>query len=151
MSSTKSTETKKAVNSNVAIDDLKNFLKKHMAKDFRRGKMTDEKIEDDYIDVIEAIEDGLLVFDDKNKPTYTLRYPLFGNAEDKSLMVTEVTFRSRIKEADKSILMDGLDIKKQLGTYTIKYISYITQLSMTEVKELEKEDFDVLNQICSVF
>jgi len=27
----------------------------------------------------------------------------------------------------------------------------MTQLSMTEVKELETDDFDVLNQICSVF
>ena len=122
-----------------------------MAKDFRRGKMTDEKIEEDYEDVIEAIEDGLLVFDEKQKPTYTLRNPLYANATDKSLIKKEVSFRSRIKQADKNLVMDGLDIKKQMGTYTLKYISFITQLSLTEVKELETDDFDVLNQICSVF
>lgn len=141
----------KKVPTEVAIIDLTNFLKKHKSKEFRRGKMTQDVIEEDYVDVIEAIEDGLLVFDEKNKPTYTLRNPLYTNAEDKSLQKTEVTFRSRIKEADKNLLMDNLDIKKQMGTYTIKYISYITQLSMTEVKELETDDFDVLNQICSVF
>lgn len=141
----------KKVPTEVAIIDLTNFLKKHKSKEFRRGKMTQDVIEEDYVDVIEAIEDGLLVFDEKNKPTYTLRNPLYANAEDKSLQKTEVTFRSRIKEADKNLLMDNLDIKKQMGTYTIKYISYITQLSMTEVKELETDDFDVLNQICSVF
>jgi len=141
----------KKVPTEVAIVDLTNFLKKHKEKEFRRGKMTQEIIEEEYVDVIEAIEDGLLVFDDKNKPTYKLRNPLYANAEDKSLQKTEVTFRSRIKEADKNLLMDNLDMKKQMGTYTIKYISYITQLSMTEVKELETDDFDVLNQICSVF
>lgn len=141
----------KKVSREVAIKDLTNFLKKHKSKEFSRGKLTDDVIEEDYIDVIEAIEDGLLVFDDKAKPTYTLRNPLFATADDKSLQVTEVTFRSRIKESDKNMLMDNLDIKKQMGTYTIKYISFITQLSMTEVKELEKDDFEVLNQICSVF
>jgi len=141
----------KKVPTEVAIKDLTEFLKKYKEKEFRRGKMTEDVIEEDYIDVIEAIEDGLLVFDDKMKPTYTLRRPLYGDAEDKSLTINEVTFRARIKESDKNMLMDGLDIKKQLGTYTIKYISFMTQLSMTEVKELEKDDFDVLNQICSVF
>lgn len=141
----------KKVPTEVAIVELTNFLKKHKEKDFRRGKMTQDVIEEDYVDVIEAIEDGLLVFDEKSKPTYTLRNPLYATAEDKSLQKTEVTFRSRIKEADKNLLMDNLDMKKQMGTYTIKYISYITQLSMTEVKELETDDFDVLNQICSVF
>jgi len=141
----------KKVPKEVAFKELVEFLKKHKEKEFKRGKMTDDVIEDDYIDVLEAIEDGLLVFDDKNKPTYSLRHPIYENAEDKSLIIAQVNFRSRIKESDKNMLMDGLDIKKQLGTYTLKYISFMTQLSMTEVKELEKDDFEVLNQICSVF
>lgn len=141
----------KLVSTDVAIEDLKNFLQKHKSKEFRRGVMTQEKIEEDYIDVIEAIEDGLLSFDSNGNPIYKLRSPLYEGLEDKTLMVKEVTFRSRIKEADKSLLMDGLNMQKQVGTYTIKYISFMTQLSMTEVKELETDDFEVLNQICSVF
>lgn len=141
----------KKVSNEIAVQEITNFLKKHNEKEFRRGKITEETILEDYLDTIEAIEDGLLVFDEKMKPTYTLRTPLYGEAKDKSLIKSTVSFRSRIKEADKNLLMDNLDIKKQMGTYTIKYISYITQLSMTEVKELESDDFDVLNQICSVF
>jgi hypothetical protein len=141
----------KKVPKEVAFTEFVEFLKKHKEKEFRRGKMTDNVIEEEYIDVLEAIEDGLLVFDEKNKPVYSLRFPLYESAEDKSLVIKEVSFRSRIKESDKNMLMDGLDIKKQLGTYTLKYISFMTQLSMFEVKELEKDDFDVLNQICSVF
>jgi hypothetical protein len=144
-------KTENKVSREVAIQEVTVFLKKYKSKEFSRGKLTDDVIEEDYIDVIEAIEEGLLVFDDKGKPKYTLRNPLYATAEDKSLTVTEVTFRARIKESDKNMLMDNLDIKKQMGTYTLKYISFITQLSMTEVKELEKDDFEVLNQICSVF
>jgi hypothetical protein len=142
--------SKKKVAKNVAIEELTEFLKKYKSKEFRRGLMTHEKIEEDYIDVIEAIEDGNLIFE-KGKPKYKLREPLFKDAEDKSLMVTDVNFRSRIKEADRALIMDGLDLEKKRGTYVLKTLSYITQLSMVEVKELEKEDFDVLNQICSVF
>lgn len=141
-------ETKVATE--VAIKELTEFLKKYKKKEFRRGKMTREVIEEDYIDVIEAIEDGFLVFNN-GKPVYTLREPLFQNAEDKALIVKEVNFRARIKEADRALVMDGLDLEKKRGTYVLKTLSYITQLSMVEVKELEKDDFDVLNQICSVF
>lgn len=145
-----SKETKK-IAADVAVQELESFLKIHMKKEFRRGNMDREKIEDEFPDVIEAIEDGLLVFNEKNQPTYKLRYPLFEKAENQDLVVKEVSFRTRIKGADKSVLLDGLDPKKQVGTYIVKIISYITQLSITEVKELEREDYDTLNQLCSVF
>ncbi len=146
----KKDENKTKVDFEVAINEVTVFLKKHMAKQFRRGKMTRDVIEEDYIDVIEAVQDGYLVFE-KGKPVYTLRNPLFAKAENKDLTVKMVNFRSRIKEADRALVMDGLDLEKKRGTYVLKTLSYITQLSMTEVKELEKDDFDVLNQICSVF
>lgn len=134
----------------VALTELTSFLKIHLKKEFRRGKLPQEKIKEEYIDVIEAIEDGHLIFNGK-KPEYTLREPLFKDAENKQNIVSKVTFRQRIKEADRALVMDGLDLEKQRGTYILKLLSYMTQLSLTEIKELEKEDFNVLNQICSVF
>lgn len=139
------------VGKEVAIKELEDFLKIHLKKEFRRGLIDEEKIKEDYPDVIEAIEDGLLVFDEKHKPTYKLRYPLFEKAENQELVVKEVKIRTRIKGADKSVLLNGLNPQKELGTYIVKTISYITQLSITEVKELEREDYDTLNQLCSVF
>lgn len=139
------------VSQEVALEELKNFLKKHKSKEFRRGTLTDEKIKTEYVDVLEAIEDGLLVFDDKNHPTYTLAHPLFEDADNQDLVVKQVKFRSRVKAADKTLVMDGLDFEKQRGTYVVKLLSYITKLSMTEVKQLEDEDYVVLNQLCSVF
>ncbi len=145
-------ETKKTkVATDVAMSDLREFLKKNLPKEFRRGKLDDEKIKEEYIDVLESIEDGNLIFGEKGELKYTLYTPLYSDAKDQSLVKKEVGFRSRIKGADRIILMDGIDPKKDLGTYMIKVISYICQLSITEVKQLEKEDFAVLNQICSVF
>jgi hypothetical protein len=139
------------VSNEVAIKEVTDFLKKHKAKDFRRGKMNQALINEDYIDAIEAVEDGLLTFDEKMKPTYELRNPLYTDKADAALHIKKVGFRSRIKEADKNLLMDGLDMKKQMGTYTLKYIAYICQLHVADVKNLEKDDFETLNQICSVF
>jgi len=139
------------VDSEVALKELKEFLKKYKSKEIRRGTLTDEKIKEDYVDVLEAIEDGLLVFDEKSHPSYTLESPLFEDAENQDLIVRQVNFRSRVKAADKTLVMDGLDFEKQRGTYVVKLLSYITKLSITEVKQLGNEDFVVLNQLCSVF
>jgi len=113
--------------------------------------MPDSKIYEDYEDMIEAVEDGLLIIDSKGKVEYTLRYPLFADKEDSSLAIKKVNIRGRIKAADKHVLMDGLEVQKKLGTYTLRIIAYITMLQEVDVKELEKDDFDTLNQLCSVF
>ena len=139
------------VNKEVAFKDVKSYLKKHLKKEFRRGKMPDSKIYDEYEDMIEAVEDGLLIIDSKGKVEYTLRYPLFADKEDAALAIKKVHIRGRIKAADKHLLMDGLDVQKKLGTYTLKIIAYITEVQLADVKQLEKEDFDTINQLCSVF
>ena len=143
--------SKKAISTDVAVQEMTTFLKKHLVKDFRRGKITEEKIKEDYIDAIEAIEDGNLVIDEKGELTYKLYSPLYANSEDQSLVIKEVKFKARIKGATRTLLMNGLDPKKDLGTYMIVVISHICNLSKTEVQLLEKEDYEVLNQICSVF
>jgi len=33
----------------------------------------------------------------------------------------------------------------------LRIIAYITMLQEVDIKELEKDDFDTLNQLCSVF
>ena len=101
--STKKTE----ISTEIAIEELTTFLKKYRKKDFRRGKVTEEDIKKDYVDVIEAIEDGLLVFKNGN-PVYTLSSPL-KNSEG-TVILKDITFRSRVRPADKAIVMNGLDI-----------------------------------------
>lgn len=143
-------EANTVVTEEVAVKELMAFLKKYKPKDFKRGKLNEEIVREDYLDSIEAIEEGYLVFNGTT-PKYTLRSPLFAKAEDKALVVTEVNFRTRIKESERALVMDGLDLEKKRGTYVLKTLSFISKLSMPEVRELEKDDFDLLNQICSVF
>jgi hypothetical protein len=141
----------KKIDNKVAFGEVKKFVQKHKAKEVRRGKLTDEIIESDFIDVIEAVEDGLLVFNENLVPTYTLRQPLHEHFEDAGLIIKEVKFKSRITEAEKALVMDGLDVAKQTGTYVLKTMAHITRLKLADLKVVEKDDFDVLNQICSVF
>lgn len=139
------------VDQKVAFNDVKSYLEKHLKKEFRRGQMDDKTIEDEYFDLIEAVEDGLLKFDDKGKAIYKLREPLYTDKENADLVINQISTKSRIKAADKHVLMNGLNVQKQMGSYTLKVIAYITQLSERDIKELERDDFDVLNQLCSVF
>tara|TARA_R110000822_G_scaffold123489_3_gene257895 strand:+ start:5474 stop:5917 length:444 start_codon:yes stop_codon:yes gene_type:complete len=146
----KKNETR-AISKEVAISELTKFLQKYKRKEFRKGELTEDKIEDNFPDVIEAIQDGLIVFDDKNHPTLTLRFPIETENKDKDLGIYVVNFRSRIKPSDKANIMDGLNIQTQQGKYILKFMSYITGMSGNELDKLDTEDYDTINQICSVF
>ena len=146
----KKNETK-AISKEVAISELTKFLQKYKRKEFRKGELTEDKIEDNFPDVIEAIQDGLVVFDDKHHPTLTLRFPIETENKDKDLGIYEVSFRSRIKPSDKANIMDGLNLQTQQGKYVLKFMSYITGMSGNELDKLDPEDYDTINQISSVF
>jgi len=138
----------KKVGREVAFKELKGFLNKHKAKEFRRGTLTDEKIEDDYIDVLEAIEDGLMIFKD-NSPVYTLREPV--KSDNGNVVLDEVVFRTRIHPVDRTNVLNGINLEKEQGTYLLKTLSLATQLSVPMLSKLGKEDFEVLNQVSQVF
>lgn len=141
----------KNISADVAFDEVKLFVAKHNKKEIKRGKLTDEKIKEDYEDVIEAVEEGRLTFDDNHNATYQLISPLYAEAQDSSLVKKEVKFKSRIKQVEKITIMDGIDPDKQKGTYVLKLFSLGSRLSLTEIKLLEDEDYTIINQICSVF
>lgn len=142
---------KNKISEDVALAELKGFLNKYKAKEIRRGQLKDDKIKEEYIDVLEAIQDGYMVFDEKHTPTYTLRHPLTTESGDKDLAVTEIKFKSRVKPTVKADLMDGLKVETQLGKFQIRYIGYIADLSRGEIDKLDPDDYDVIMQIASVF
>lgn len=142
---------KKKISEDVALVDITKFLKKFKAKEFRRGQLDDAKIREEYIDVLEAIEDGLITFNEENHPTYTLRNPIEVESKDKDKGTYHVNFKTRVKPSEKARIMDGLNVEKQAGTFAIKYICFVAQLSKSDVDMLSADDYDVINQICSVF
>lgn len=139
----------KKVDEKVAIETFTKFLKKFKAKELRRGEISEVDIKDDYIDAIESIQDGFLIFDDKDHPSLTLRKPL--TTGDDETAVKEVTFRTRIRPSDKANIMSGLEVQKDVGKFSLRYAAYITQLSIKELDLLDRDDYDTIQQVCSVF
>jgi len=142
---------KTKIERSVALEELVAFLKKHLGKEFRRGNLDSEKVVEKYLDTIEAIEDGLMQFGENDAVTYTLREPLYVGSENTDLEVRTVVLRSRVRRADIALISDGLDLENKKGTYMLKILAYITQLHLQDVKNLGKDDYETLNQICSVF
>lgn len=141
----------KALSNEQAITDVTNFLKVHKEKEFRRNKLTQAVIEDDYEDVIEAVEDGLLVFE-KGVAKYNLRHGLtdvHGEVTGEPGML--VTFKSRIRPGDKLNVLNGMNVEKQQGDHIKRQLALASQLNLGIIEKLHKEDFDVLMQIASVF
>lgn len=145
--------SKKVLATEVALVELTKFVKKHKAKEFRRGKISEDKISEEYIDVLEALEFGNLEFDENLNPKYTLIDPVLPTEKgaDASLGIREITFKTRIKPTALAGIMQGIDVQKDSGTFSLRYMSYITGLSVQIIDKFSKDDYDALNQICSVF
>lgn len=137
--------------SDVAFEDVKKFVEKHNAREFKRGNITDESIKNDYIDIIEAVEEGNLTFDDDLIATYKLIVPLYKEADNPALIKDTVKFRTRIKQFDKVKMMDGIDPEKEKGKFMLRLVALGSGLSLTDLKKLEDQDYITINQICSVF
>lgn len=134
----------------LAVKELTAFLKKYKKREFRKGQITDDKILDDYPNVIDALMDGLLVFGNE-VPKLTLREPIEVENKDKDLGVYEVGFKTRIKPSDQARIMDGINMQTQSAKFVLKYVAHITGLTQGEIDNLGKEDYETINQICSVF
>ena len=143
--------SEKKISTDVAVKEVISFLTKKSPKLSRRGHFSEEKVKVEYIDLIEYVEDGLISFDDNFHPTLTLRNPIFGDSENEKNIVRKISFKSRVKAADKTRVMNGIDIEKRKGDYILSLISFLCGLNKAEVNDLESDDYDVINQICSVF
>ena len=140
----------KKVETSVAIKEVTNFLKQHKVKEFRRKKMTEAKIKKDYEDVIEAVEDGLLIFE-KGVAIYDLRNPLCNAKGEEVVKDKKVKFRARVRPSDKLNVLNGINIEQQHGDYVKSQLSLASQLELAYVEMLSSEDYDVITQIASVF
>ena len=147
----KKNNIKRVVSTDVAVNDVISFLKAKNPRLERRNKLGVESVKEEYIDVIEYVEDGLITFDDNFHPTLTLRKPLFEGMSNDENVIHKINFRNRVKAGDKTRVMNGVDVDKKKGDYILRLVAFICGLSYTEVGELEGSDFDVINQIVSVF
>lgn len=139
------------VSNEIALSEFTKFLQKHKSRELKRGKLTQDKIQEDYIDAIEAIEEGALIFEN-GKPIFMLRDVISPpDGEDQSLAISKLEFRSRIKPSDKAKLMEGLNPEKQSATFTLRYLAYIIKQPLPVLDKLSQDDYNAVNQVCSVF
>ncbi|RDY57712.1 hypothetical protein [Flagellimonas nanhaiensis] len=146
-------ENKAAISEEVALNEFKEFLKKFKKREFRRGKITDEKILDDYPNIIDALMDGLLVLENKEtgKPVFTLRFPIETEGKNEALAVKTVTFKTRTKPSDMVRLLDGINPQTQQAKYVMRYLQHVTNLAQGEIDNLDKDDYDTISQLATVF
>lgn len=136
--------SKKKIDQEVALEELRTFLSKYI----RRFSATDAKLKDEYPDVLEAIELGLLTFPD-NKPVYQLETPV--KNEEGEVSFSKVEFKTRIKPSTKANLAEGLDLKKSAVQYGLNVTSYASGIPKPVLDRLDKFDFDVVQQVVAVF
>ena len=111
---------------------------------------TDDRIEEDYPEVIKALESGRLVFEsDKMKPKYVLSDPIKNDEGDTTL--SELEFKTRIKPSTQADLADGLKLETQSLKYALRLIAFIIGQPMAMIDRFGKKDYKVVSQLASVF
>lgn len=132
------------VEKDVAIQEVQDFVKKFDSKEKK-----DWQIEQEYPDVLDAVQKGRLVFDSKGVPSLGLSEPVF--AEDGEVALTKIDFKTRIKPSTLSDITKGLDIAKNQYEYSLRCMAYLTGLPKAMFDKLSKVDFKTVEQISSVF
>ena len=135
------------ISTEVALKEINDFLYIYTFKD-----KTDKEIEEDYPQLITAIEKGMLVFDSDNemKPTFTLLNPIL--TDDGSVDIDKIVFRTRMKASDNARMMRGLEMSKNQGDYVNRCYGYFAGFSSKNyLDKLSRFDQKVVEQISAVF
>lgn len=129
----------------IAIEEIQKFVEKHEGG----KKKEDYQIENDYPQMLQAIEWGLLSFDDEMKPTLKLKDPVM--TTDNEVAVDTITFRTRIKPTQLAEVMKGVDLAKNQLEYSLRCIAYLTGQAKAMLDKFSKFDYKVIDQISTVF
>lgn len=128
----------------VAVIEFQKFI-----KFWTHEETEDWKIEDEYPQVLKAMQKGLINIDKDSKIVYTLAFPI--NSEEGNFNLTEISFRTRIKPSDLSRITKGLNIVKQQVEYTHRCLAYVTGEPKPMLDRFDRFDYKVIEQISTVF
>jgi hypothetical protein len=127
-----------------ALAELKKFIHKWVKK-----PVSDDKLADEYSDILEAIMSGNLEINSEFVPTYTLVHPIKNDSGEVSRSV--VNFKTRVKPTVKADLASGLDLQKQTAKYSLILIAHVIGVTTAELDKFEREDYDVIQELSAVF
>ena len=132
------------VSKDVALDELELFINTFVKKPVKR-----EELEETYPDVLDAIIDGYLSFDSDSLPTLRLKQPI--KSEEGNIILSELSFKTRIKPSTLAALAKGLDLRTDALNLQLKMTSYLIGQSTSMIDRLGRYDLDVVNQVSTVF
>jgi hypothetical protein len=135
---------KKVISKEVALGELETFINKFVKKPAPK-----EEFEETYPDILEAIMDGFLSFKEDGIPLLKLKDPI--KLEDGSILISEINFRTRIKPTTLADLAKGLHPQKEVFTLQLRMTAYIIDQTMSMLDKFERYDYDVINQVSTVF
>ena len=135
---------KTVISKEVALVELELFIHKFVKK-----PVVFDLLEETYPDVLDAITEGYLSFDEAGLPVLKLKDPI--KSESGNIVLSELTFKTRIKPTALASIAKGIDLKNDTLTLTLRIISYIIDQPVQMLDKFERYDYDVINQVASVF
>lgn len=132
------------VNKEVALNDLEGFINNWVKKPVQK-----DQLEDAYPDILEAIVDGFLTFDEGQVPTMKLKNPVKNDKGDVSL--SEINFATRIKPTTLANLAKGLDVRNDPLNLQLRMVANIIGQPIAILDCLSRYDYDVVSSVASVF
>jgi hypothetical protein len=135
---------KKVISEDVALDSLELFVNKWVKKPAPK-----DELKESYSDVFDAICDGLLVFDEKQNPSYSLKEAI--KSDTGNVVVDKLSFRTRIHPSTLADISEGLNPQKQMFKLQLRMTSYIIDQPIAMLDKLGRYDYDVVSQLAAVF
>lgn len=136
---------KKAVISrDVGIVDVENFV-----NTFAKKAIKTSDVEEKYLDILEAVEDGLLTFNESYVPKLTLKTPIKNT--DGEVSLSEINFKTRIKPTDLANIGKGLNLATDTLNMQLRMVANICGQPIAFLDLLSKYDYDVVSSVASVF
>ena len=134
----------KKITKEVALDDLEKFVNAYSKKPVERNAL-----EEGYPDVLDAIMEGNLTFDEQQVPKLKLSVPV--KNEEGGISLSELDFKTRVKPTDKAALGKGLSNTTDILTYQLRVTAHIIGQPIAMLDRLSPYDYDVVSQVSAVF
>lgn len=134
----------KVISEDVALNDLELFVNQFVKRPDPR-----EDLKKKHLDILEAIQDGFLVFDADMNPTLTLKNPIKNDKGEVS--ISEIKFVTRILPSKLTELAKGLHPVDDLFLLQNKMTGFIISQPVAMLDKFSRYDLDVINQLAAIF
>jgi len=135
---------KAVISKEVALKELEQLINRFVKK-----PVSNDKLEETYPDILDAIMDGYLSFDGTGIPVLKLKDPI--KLEDGSVLHSEINFRTRIKPLTLANIAKGLNPQTEVFMLQLKMTSFIIDKDVEMLDNFSRYDWDVIQQLATVF